>query len=229
LQDEPNERTGRELSIEDAALHRMRALLGRMARLPFAMTGAALGMLEMATRWLEEVGRISLESIEVPSPMSRQGTLESTSTLPRSEGEWTKEERTKMADTNLNDDMVKLVEYSIVTIQREREALLEKGGQVIVADDLTGDAFSNARIADWVNTSEDERLKRIRDINEPKGAAKFKSVRDIDTDALRVYYNVLERWPKEDLTKDERQIAALEELPERLGAEIARALSKKAR
>jgi hypothetical protein len=103
----------------------------------------------------------------------------------------TREESAKMPDTNLNDDMVKLVEFTIVTIERGRERLLEGPRQVIVTDDLTGNAFSNARIADWV-------LKEHGD-------------RSVKTDTLRVYYNVLDRWPKEDLKADERKVDAEED------------------
>jgi len=96
-----------------------------------------------------------------------------------------------MPDTNLNDDMVKLVEFTIVTIERGRERLLEGPSQVIVTDDLTGNAFSNARIADWVMEANGDR--------------------SVKTDTLRVYYNVLDRWPQEDLKADERKVDAEED------------------
>ena len=97
-----------------------------------------------------------------------------------------------MPDMDLNDDMVKLVEYSIVTIQRQQERVLGDPERrvTIVTDNLTGNAFSNARIAELVNDKKHKRLK---------------------PDTLRVYYNVLERWPKEDLKKDEKGIEHDEE------------------
>lgn len=111
-----------------------------------------------------------------------------------------------MADTNLNDDMVKLVEYTILTIQRERERLLEGPTQVIETDDLSGDAFPNARIAEWVKAHPDK-------------AEKY------DSDTLRVYYSVLARWPKEDLKYDEKTLKYDEDKVKYLG-EIAQELKK---
>lgn len=105
-----------------------------------------------------------------------------------------------MPDTNLNDDMVKLVEFTIVTIERGKERLLERPSQVIVTDDLTGNAFSNARIADWVMKDRGDRTVR--------------------TDTLRVYYNVLDRWPKEDLKAIERTVDAEEDQARNLREQI---------
>jgi hypothetical protein len=115
-----------------------------------------------------------------------------------------------MSDTNLNDSMVKLVEYTIVTVEREREELLEGPGQVIVTDDLTGNAFSNARIFEWTQTTGGKR---------PNGRFKGQAV---PPDTLRVYFNVLDRWPKEDLKKDERSLGHEEEQ-----IEILREIAKK--
>ncbi len=113
-----------------------------------------------------------------------------------------------MADTHLNDDMVKLVEYTIITIEREKEQQLEGPKQIIVTDDLTGDAFSNARIAEWINGKHD-----------------WLDDEGIKPSTLRVYYNVMDRWPKEDLKKDEKivshdeqQLKILREIADRLPA-----------
>ena len=46
-------------------------------------------------------------------------------------------------------------------------------------------------------------------------------LKDVDPKSLRVYYDVLERWPKEDLKRDE----ALAAIPQRL-EEVARAITQ---
>lgn len=107
-----------------------------------------------------------------------------------------------MADTNLHDDMVKLVEYTLVSIERGYERKLEGPEQIIVTDDLTGDAFSNARVAAW--------FKRTGG----KVKANDTGERNLGLDTLRVYYQVLDRWPKEDLKKDERQVEYLRQIAE---------------
>lgn len=97
------------------------------------------------------------------------------------------EERKKMADTNLSDDLIKLVEYAIVSIERRNEKILEDKTLYLEKGNVTGDGFSNARIAKWVENN----------------AAKAK---DLDLDALRVYYSVLSRWPKKDLRYEEKRL-----------------------
>lgn len=102
-----------------------------------------------------------------------------------------------MADTNLNDDMVKLIQYSIVTIKRREERILAEAvdGQehlgrpllFLETGNLTGDGFSNARIADWVKGNEALADK-------------------VDLDSLRVYYDVVARWPRSSLKFEEERL-----------------------
>lgn len=194
-------------------------LFGRMMRLPFVLMGYVFEMAAVTARGLDQITEQSLNGApRMPQPVDDRrwwnptiATTAATEPVPvpretsftppegpvesrNSPDSWqfpeprTREEKTTMADTNLNDDMVKLVEYSIVTIERGSERILKGPSQVIVTDDLTGNAFSNARIADWCDGRD----------------------RSIRTDTLRVYYNVLDRWPKEDLKKDERKVDAEE-------------------
>ena len=111
-----------------------------------------------------------------------------------------------MADTNLHDDMVKLVEYTLVTIERGQERALEGPKQIMITDDLTRDAFSNARVAAWFTQTGGE-----VDLEDEKGQV---HKRLVDPETLRVYYRVLDRWPKEDLKKDERHVEYLRQIAE---------------
>jgi hypothetical protein len=202
----------------------MFALLGQMMRLPFAFMGYLFEMASVTTKGLEQIAEQSFR--EALSPSAEDGSSAGQGTLPpepvapavplappapppeepsepmKLPDPWrmpeprTREE-TQMADTNLNDEMVKLVEFTIVTIERGNERKLVGPEQILVTDDLTGNAFSNARIADWSET------------------AKGKDA-DVRSNTLRVYYNVLDRWPKEDLKKDERQIEYLKEIADEL-------------
>ena len=97
-----------------------------------------------------------------------------------------------MADTNLNDDMAKLVEYSIVSLDRDRndEKKLLLRDQIVVSENMTGDSFATWMIAKFV---QDEGL------NFPHGEKKH----------LRVFYNVLSRWPQPDLEYEETQLKVL--------------------
>lgn len=104
-----------------------------------------------------------------------------------------------MADKNLSDDMVKLVEYTIVTIERGEENILsgDRPKLKLVKRNMTGEAF-----ASWI-ISED--LKMENGGNE-------------QNEYLRVYYNVLHRWPKQDLEFEEKQLDYLEGIRDALQA-----------
>lgn len=165
---------------------------------------------QMLATTFEGMSRISAEAagavaqrVEAPATGRPARTVPVQTDAPQRSTANPKERRT-MSDTNLNDKMVKLVEFTIVSIQRGKEKILEGPKQVLETDDLTGEAFSNARIADWVT--------------EHSEAAK-----DLDLDDLRVFYNVLSRWPKRDLKFDERTLAYDERKTELLD-EIARGI-----
>ena len=122
-----------------------------------------------------------------------------------------------MADTNLHDDMVKLVEYTLVTIERGLEQRLEGPEQIIVTDDLTGDAFSNARVAEWFRKTGGEVEHEVEYEDKQGATKKKKEKRKVNPDTLRVYYRVLDRWPKEDLKKDEKQVEYLRQIATNTG------------
>ena len=102
-----------------------------------------------------------------------------------------------MADTDLNDDMVKLVQYAIVYTKRREERILteavDKKGELgrpllyLETDRMTGDGFSNARIADWVRSHKEE-------------------ADELDLESLRVYYDVVARWPRSSLKFEEERL-----------------------
>lgn len=127
-----------------------------------------------------------------PAPPPSRPTLDA----PAPGAQIPPEDRT-MADTNLNDDMVKLIQYAIVSIKRREEQILTEAldddgtlGRPLLyleTDRLTGDGFSNARIADWVKEHPDK-------------------AKEIDLDSLRVYYDVVARWPRSSLKYEEERL-----------------------
>jgi hypothetical protein len=99
-----------------------------------------------------------------------------------------------MPDTNLADDMVKLVRYTIVSIKRDEEAILVRGEEVF-DDNMSDDAF-----ATWVISKHSETGGLPAD----------------DRKYLRVSYEVLERWARQDGKYDSRKIRVLQEIRDRL-------------
>lgn len=104
----------------------------------------------------------------------------------------TKEGKT-VPDTNLSDDMVKLVRYSVVSIKRDDEKPLLVGKEKVFDDNLDGEAFTT-----WV-TSE---------------VANAHGLSAEDRKYLRVSYEVLGRWPKQDRKYEQRQLEKLKGIQE---------------
>ncbi len=96
------------------------------------------------------------------------------------------------AARDLDDDRVKLVGYSIVSLMPGHERNL-KGGSQVVTTRTTGEAFALWMIADWVKKPEN-RAQLL------PGEEKY----------LRLDYGVRRRWPRQDLRFEENQLEALE-------------------
>lgn len=98
--------------------------------------------------------------------------------------------------TDLDDDFVKLVGYSIVSVRRGRERHV-KGGSQVIARRMTREAFTSWMIA------------RNADSIEP-GEEPY----------LRVHFTVANRWPREPLEFEERQLAELAGIRDALTWEV---------
>lgn len=99
-------------------------------------------------------------------------------------------------DTNLSDDMVKLVRYTIASIERDHERIIYHG-EKIVTDNMTDDAFASWVIASYLQSDEHARGGHIEH-HEKK--------------YLRVCSEVLCRWAKQDRKYEERQLRVLDQI-----------------
>ena len=157
---------------------------GQMWRFPFAMLAYCVEMMAETLRGIERLADESFAAATAP--------LRETDHKPgaaRGEGAVTEGKERIMADKDLSNDMVKLVQFSIVSIQRGREHTLETGER-IVSDNMTGEAFATWMIAEFIQRDP----HRV-----PHEAKKY----------LRVYYSVLDQWEREDLHYEERQLDVL--------------------
>jgi hypothetical protein len=100
-------------------------------------------------------------------------------------------EEPKMVDVSLSDDMVKLVQFAIVSVRRDiydldapEEPLIS--GQEVISDNLRDMDFSSYIIARYCH-----------------------EIPPRDRRYIRVWYQVLERWPKASLNYEERQLREL--------------------
>ncbi len=101
-----------------------------------------------------------------------------------------KEQRT--VDTNLQDDMLKLVRYKILSVERENERVLHDG-EALVHDNMDGTDFAAWKIAEFIQTQQPD-------------------LRHSEKKYLRVYYEILKRYPREKFKFEEKQIEVLREI-----------------
>jgi len=117
------------------------------------------------------------------------------------------EEKQATLITSLADDMVKLVAYTIVSLKRGQERIMDGGeGSVIVTDNMTGSAFTSWIMAKYLQ----------EEIEVPCDPAGKKQRADLipseDLKYLRVYYVVSNRWPRESLEFEQKQVERLKEI-----------------
>jgi hypothetical protein len=100
---------------------------------------------------------------------------------------------------DLDDDLVKFVVYSIISVRRDHERFMEGGtGQLVVTDRMSGDAFVGWKISEYIQNH---------------------GCDPADHQYLRVHYAVVRRWPRQPLRFEERQIEAIGAIHEQLQRE----------
>ena len=102
---------------------------------------------------------------------------------------------------DLHDDMLKLVRFKVLFVKRESERVLKEGDE-LVADNLDSTAYTAWKIAELEKSGE------------------LKDIPDKDRKYLRVYYEVLDRYPREKFKYEEDQIEVLKEIRDKLGNKV---------
>lgn len=109
---------------------------------------------------------------------------------------------------DLQDDKVKLVAYTIVSVRRGAERVMpgvQSQGTLVVADSMTGEEFSAWMIARYLQSLTPEERDAVRR----------------DQRFLRVNYVVSRRWPREPLEFERDQLSVLSDVRDALGGEDA--------
>lgn len=124
-------------------------------------------------------------------------------------------------DKDLHDDMLKLVRYKVLFVRREYEvAFPEK--EDLVPDNMDGAAFTAWKIAEFIQDVEKKLVIAPQKWVDKKYPKEMKSGDPLDTiphedkKYLRVYYEVLERYPREKFKYEEQQIKVLEDIRDKL-------------
>ena len=211
----------------------MMHLLGQMLMLPF--TVFVYGM-EMFLRSMHRVQDRADEGLELlvgtaPPEIEHEPEREArpaastesfVTEVTVSEGTGQKEEQRKMRDTNLSDDMLKLVRYKILFVKRDYEVAFPER-EDLVWENISDTALTAWKVAEFIQSLETTEVPRKwLDKNYPKERQKkTEHGRDIwyihklpedDKKYLRVFFEVLDRYPREKLRYEERQLDVLEEI-----------------
>jgi hypothetical protein len=145
--------------------------------------------------------------------------------------ETTHKEARNMRDTDLSDHkMLKLVRYKILFIKRKLEVAFPEVEELI-ADDTTDTGYTAWKIAQFIQNLARRKTqvpsqwgdKYPSDKKDDKGEPLYRDgnillgLPEDDKKFLRVYYEVLDRYPREKLHKEERQIEVLEQIRDGIG------------
>jgi hypothetical protein len=136
-------------------------------------------------------------------------------------------------DKDLADDMLKLVRYKILFVRREYEVAFPEQ-EDLVSDNMNGSAFSAWKVAEFIQQLHREETRvpaKWQSKKYPKNARYRKpdpsapgsdaelllGIDEEDKKYLRVYYEVLDRYPREKFKHEEQQIKVLEEIRAAIG------------
>ena len=128
-------------------------------------------------------------------------------------------------DKDLHDDMLKLVRYKVLFVRREYEVAFPER-EDLVSDNMDGAAFAAWKVAEFIQ----ELAKKKTDVPSKWGErypahdrgtyvtedGKLFAFPDEDKKYLRVYYQVLDRYPREKFKYEEQQIRVLEQIRDKI-------------
>ncbi|HMG74266.1 MAG TPA: hypothetical protein VK582_12260 [Pyrinomonadaceae bacterium] len=133
----------------------------------------------------------------------------------------TPKEETKMSeidDKDLSGDELKLVRYKILFIKRDHEHAFPEQEDLVSADiDETG--FTAWKIAEFIQRLNETPVpEKWRNKSYPSGntAKHIDRLPEDDKQYLRVFYQVLDRFPREEANYEASQIRVLEEIRDEL-------------
>jgi len=134
-------------------------------------------------------------------------------------------------DRDLRDDTLKLVRYKILFVRRELEVAFPEE-EDLVYDNMDAVSFAAWKVAEFIQRMHNEGVRQPArwqargypgTPDDPACRTFFKSdgllagLPDEDKKYLRVYYEVLDRYPREKFRHDEQHIRVLEQIRDKLG------------
>jgi hypothetical protein len=185
-------------------------LIGQMFFIPLRTLVYGMGMIVDAMRNLQMAGDRGMDVIaggqsagESPVAESQPAAETTDSNHPAATSGTEKlNEEAIHVDQTLNNDSIKLVRYKILSVKRGDERIVkDAGGEELVTDNMDAAAYTAWKIAEHCN--------------------KFQ-ISDDDRKYLRVYFEVLETYPRQEFKYHEDQIKVLKEIRDNIGGAAAK-------
>jgi len=240
------DRSGTNAMNQDQDDNNMVRVFGQLFMLPIAALAYGMDMVIKTMQEMQRVTNRGMQVVAGPGGRFNDGNAaaepEAGVTQTHSTANGTQNEEEKLLsydnngselDKNLRDDMLKLVRYKILFVKREYEHAFPEQ-EDLVYDNLDGNAFTAWKVAEFIqdlarvnNETSDEGRARVgvqlphkwRDKKYAEDYWKHGYLTGLpheDKKYLRVFFQVLERYPREKFRHDERQIEVLEEIRDRM-------------
>jgi hypothetical protein len=126
----------------------------------------------------------------------------------------------KKMDRDLRDDMLKLVRYKVLFVKREYEHAFPER-EDLVSENMDGSAFTAWKVAEFIQELGNGKTEVPNKWGKtyPEGHRNgnvLTGLPDDDKKYLRVYYEVMDRHPREKFKYEEEQISVLEDIRDEL-------------
>jgi hypothetical protein len=124
----------------------------------------------------------------------------------------------KTMDIDLNDDMNKLVRYSIICVDRNHEVVLESLRETLLHERMDERGFTAWKVVEFSNRMAAGHVQApVEWITKPPqgvviDSGKLKALGPDQNKFLRVSFQVVDRFPRERFWYEEKQITALEQI-----------------
>lgn len=234
-----------EQKSENHQRHGFAWLFGQMMRLPFTAFAFSL---EMLVKTFHEFQRVADNSVELitgedghkedktifahkaETPIEREIEIKTETDLSANEKEIDKssdENKARVKDKDLRDDLLKLVRYKILFVKREYEHAFREQEELI-AENIDATTFATWKVAEFVQRLANGDTKipaKWAARNYPPDEPKYrigdtlKGLPEEDKKYLRVFYEVVERYPREKFKFEEQQIEVLQQIRDTIKSE----------
>lgn len=123
-------------------------------------------------------------------------------------------------DRNLSNDDLKLVRYRILFVKRDYEEAFDEKVELVTSN-LTATQFAGLKIAKFLRDLNNiKRPEKWREKNYPPNVTgdTIDNIPAEDEKHLRIYFEVLERFPREEANYERDQVEVLREIRDRIGS-----------